>query len=179
MKEKIGWSIIIGVPLIIMGFLLGATFINIQQRPVKMIANSNTSSAEVVLPPSSNQVEAEINKLRTAKGLHTFNTEAPLLDQAAQARAENMCAANDWSHNLGWQVLDQYYSYSYAGENLYYGSLVKDQASKAVHDWSMSPSHMKNLMSEYSEIGVGVKACPGFQGRSDAVIITNYFGVPR
>lgn len=140
---------------------------------------SDTSSASIILPPTSSQVEAEINKFRASKGLALFDIEVPALDQAAQARAEQMCSNNDWSHDKAWQSLDPYYAYSYSGENLYYGYLQKNQAANSVRDWVASPSHLANLVGNYSQIGIGVKSCPGFQNESTAVIITNYFGVPR
>lgn len=140
---------------------------------------SEATSAEIILPPTSNEVEAAINDWRASEGLARFNSEVPVLDKAAQARAEGMCKENDWSHAKDWAVLDQYYSYNYAGENLYYGSLQPKQDDDAVKTWVASPSHLANLQADYSQIGIGVKSCPGFQGNDDAVIITNYFGVPR
>ena len=134
---------------------------------------------KVIVPPTSNEVEASINKWRVENNLAAFNSEVPALDAAAQFRAEQMCAENDWSHAKDWQVLDQYYTYSYAGENLYYGNLQQNQDDDAVKTWVASPSHLANLTADYSQIGIGVKACPGFQGNDNAVIITNYFGVPR
>lgn len=148
-----------------------------QNRCVEQV--DEASSSNIVSPPTSNQVEAALNKFRTEKGLAKFNTEVPALDKAAQARAEGMCKTNDWSHNLDWQVLDQYYSYTYAGENLYYGSLRKDQTADAITTWAHSPSHLENMVADYTQVGIGVKSCPGFQGDAQAVIITNYFGVPR
>lgn len=140
---------------------------------------SDASSSEIILPPTSNEVEAKLNEFREQKGLPPFNTEVPALDKAAQARADQMCAENDWSHAKGWQVLDQYYPYSYAGENLFYGSLQKNQVDSAITTWANSPSHLENMVADYAQVGIGVKYCPGFQDRDSAIIITNYFGVPR
>lgn len=128
---------------------------------------------------SSETVEAKINEWRAANGLPVFNTQVPALDIAAQVRADDMCATNDWSHAKDWAILDQYYAYTLAGENLYYGGLQENQANDAVVTWANSPSHLENLMKGYTQIGIGVKSCPMFQGRSNVVIITNYFGVPR
>lgn len=140
---------------------------------------SDSSSSRIILPPTSSQIEAALNEFRAEKELTQFNTEVPALDQAAQARAEGMCKENDWSHAKDWVTLDKYYSYSYAGENLYYGSLREDQVSDAIKTWAASPTHLENMVKEYTQVGIGVKSCPGFQGDSSAVIITNYFGVPR
>lgn len=176
------------LPLVIAAlFLVSAMSFVCVSMIVKMRPQQTPPEAMAVEPPKpkaipivqSSDVEANINQLREDKGLPTFKSNVTALDQAAQARAESMCATNNWSHQGDWAMLDKYYAYSYAGENLYFGPLQKNQAAEAVHDWSMSPTHLKNLLSEYTEIGVGVKSCPGFQGNKTAVIITNYFGVPR
>lgn len=146
---------------------------------VEQIHTTQLLQSKIIVLPRATEVETEINKLRTDKGLATFNSDVAALDVAAQARAEGMCADNNWSHKGDWAVLDKYYAYSRAGENLYFGSLQDNQAADAIHSWSLSPSHLQTLMSTYTEIGVGVKSCPGFQGNPTAVIITNYFGVPR
>lgn len=140
---------------------------------------SYSSSTNIILPPTSDQVETALNKFRTSKQLAAFNTDVPALDKAAQSRAEGMCKENDWSHTKDWTILDQYYSYNYAGENLYYGSLREDQVSDAIKTWAASPTHLENMVKGYTQVGIGVKSCPGFQGDASAVIITNYFGVPR
>lgn len=135
--------------------------------------------AKVILPPTSSEVEAAINQWRVENSLAAFNSEVPALDEAAQVRAEGMCAENDWSHSRDWEVLDKYYAYSYAGENLYYGSLRENQSHTAVISWVNSPTHLENLQKSYTEIGIGVKLCPNYQNTHNVVIITNYFGVPR
>lgn len=139
---------------------------------------SGTSSTKTIQPPKAEEIENRINAYRSEKGLPLFK-DSSTLDLAAMARAEGMCAANDWSHNKDWEVLNQYYAYSYAGENLYYGYLQEEQARVSVQNWIASPTHLANIVAEYTEIGVAVKYCPGFQNEPNAVIITNYFGVPR
>ena len=129
--------------------------------------------------PTAEDVEAKINNFRALRDLPGLDGNVPALDQAAQVRAEGMCATDDWSHAKDWDVLRPYYAYSYAGENLYFASLRENQASSAVESWAESPGHLANMIGDYSQMGVGVKSCPGFQGSPTAVIITNYFGVPR
>lgn len=163
--------------ILLLGWMSFALFLLTTKSDVTL--NSDSSSSSIILPPTSNQVETALNKFRAEKGLAQFNAEVPALDKAAQARAKGMCEANDWSHDLDWQVLDQYYSYSYAGENLYYGSLRKNQVVDAITTWANSPTHLENMVSDYTQVGIGVKYCPGFQGDAHAIIITNYFGVPR
>ena len=136
------------------------------------------NTPRVIPLPLATDVEANVNQLRLSKGLPALN-DSPVLDQAAQVRAEGMCANNNWSHNGDGDVLKQYYTFSAAGENLYYGALQDNQAANAVRDWSLSPGHLANMVKDYSEFGIAVKSCPGFQNNPTAVIITNYFGVPR
>lgn len=178
MKKAIIWLSAIGFVMLlttigvyIIAFIM---VIGLKEEPTAVV-----QPVKVISPPTSNEVEAALNQWRVENNLAAFNSEVPALDEAAQARAEGMCAENDWSHNRDWEVLDKYYSYSYAGENLYYGSLSEDQASDAIKAWASSPTHLENMMRGYTQIGIGVKSCPGFQNRPTAVIITNYFGVPR
>lgn len=129
-------------------------------------------------PPKASDIEADLNAYRKQDGLAPL-ADSPTLDRAARARANNMCAENNWSHDGDWATLQQYYLYNSAGENLYYGGLQEDQAAKAVHDWVHSPEHLENIVGSYTEFGIAVKVCPGFQGTANAILITNYFGVPR
>lgn len=132
--------------------------------------------AQVVTPE---KVETALNEWRVDHGLPTFKTDNPALDEAAQVRAETMCAANDWSHDKAWQVLDQYYSYTFASENLHFSHLRVDQADAAIYGWEHSPGHLKTMQADHKEASIGVKYCPGYQGLSTAVLIVNYFGNPR
>lgn len=140
---------------------------------------SESSSANVIAPPLATDIEAGINQYRISQGLSALNSEVPALDQAAAARADQMCVERDWSHNKDWEILAPHYAYAYAGENLYYGDLRQNQAEHAVTSWINSPTHQKNMVDNYNEMGVAVKSCPGFEGEPNAIIVTNYFGVPR
>lgn len=178
MKKAIIWLSALGFVMLLatigaylIAFMMIAEY---KEQPVVV-----TQPVKVIVPPTADEVEASINKWRVENSLAAFNSEVPALDEAAQARAEGMCAENDWSHNRDWEVLDKYYAYSYAGENLYYGGLKENQPTDAVTTWVNSPTHLENLQKSYTEIGIGVKLCPNYQGSKNAVIITNYFGVPR
>lgn len=164
---------------IILAMIIGLLIGLLLPRNSEPTGSSDTSSASVIAPPLAADIEAGINQYRISQGLPALNSEVPALDQAAAARADQMCAENDWSHNKDWEILAQYYSYAYSGENLYYGFLQKDQVNHAVQAWIKSPTHQRNMVDNYNEIGVAVKSCPGFQGEPTAVIVTNYFGVPR
>src|SRR5690242_13614893 len=77
------------------------------------------AAAKVIALPDPQDIEARVNAYRNENGLATL-ADSQVLRDAAQARAEQMCADNDWSHHKAWEVLDARYSYSYASENLYY-----------------------------------------------------------
>lgn len=175
MKIKHYFAIISAVPLIVL-FVLIAINGTAKQEPTG--ASASSSSSTIALPLATD-IEAGINQYRISQGLGALNSDVPALDQAAAVRAEQMCRDNDWSHNRDWEILTPYYSYAYAGENLYYGFLQKNQATVAVNAWIASPTHQHNMVDNYNEMGVAVKACPGFQNEPTAVIVTNYFGVPR
>lgn len=139
--------------------------------------------AQTVIPEpklvTSEEVETALNEWRVDRGLPIFRTDNPVLDKAAQARAESMCAANDWSHDKAWQVLDQYYRYTFASENLHYDHLQNGQAANAIYGWEHSEGHHKTMLADHKEASIGVKYCPGYQGMENAVLIVNYFGVPQ
>lgn len=154
-----------------------------QNRCVEPAQQVETQKPVIVTPKQpklveGGEIEARLNDYRVSQGLAPL-ADSTTLDLAAQERAEGMCRDNNWSHNGDWAVLEQYYDYSDAGENLYYGNLIENQARDAVDSWVASPGHLKNIVGKYTQFGIGVKFCPGFQGASNAVIVTNYFGVPK
>lgn len=190
MRDKIiGWSIVVAAlaGIAVFVIVMAAWVNNIINAPdcdgskqsVCRVVPVAEQKPEVILPPTAEDIEAKLNEFRVAKGLSALNSNVAALDEAARVRADGMCATNDWSHANDWAVLAPYYSYAYAGENLYFGFLQKDQASVAIRDWSNSPSHLENMVGNYTEVGMAVKACPGFQNEPTAIIVTNYFGVPR
>lgn len=170
--------LLIGVPVFIASTILAQLIIAAGNDPARK-GTSSASSSSVIAPPRAEDIEAEINKYRVSQGVPALNSDVPALDQAAQVRAEQMCRDNDWSHARDWEILTPYYNYAYAGENLYYGFLQENQAAVAVQTWIASPTHQENMVDNYNEMGIGVKACPGFQNEPTAIIVTNYFGVPR
>lgn len=173
------------ISLSITGVILLIVTVGAYGTAVQQISEYNSPTIQAaekpkVIPlPLATDIEAGINQYRASQGRSILNSEVVALDQAAQARAEQMCTANDWSHNQDWIILAPYYTYAYAGENLYYGFLQDNQATVAVQAWIASPTHQENMVDNYNEMGIAVKACPGFQNEPTAVIITNYFGVPQ
>lgn len=107
-------------------------------------------------------------------------TENGLLDEAAQAKAEDMASKGYFSHvgpggEEPWVWLERAgYSFVYAGENL----AVRFNDSKDVVDaWMASPAHRANIVKpQYKEIGVGL--ADGTYKGGPATFVVQYFGSP-
>lgn len=134
---------------------------------------------KVIPMPLADNIESQVNQYRVKQGKPAINSEVAVLDAAATARAEQMCKDDEWAHDSAWKVLDPLYEYQTAGENLYFDYLNDEFASKAVAGWVSSKGHRENMLKDYQEMGIGVKYCPDFQGYDTAVIVVNYFGIPR
>lgn len=160
--------------------LLVYGFSDHNDQPVKkqIISRVETPKPKSIPLPTEDEVEKGINDYRISNSLASLSDD-PTLDIAAQARAESMCTDNNWSHNGAWAILDQYYIYAAAGENIYFGPLQDNQATSAVDRWVKSPTHLENIVGNYTQVGTGIKSCPGYQNDPTAVIITNYFGIPE
>lgn len=108
---------------------------------------------------SVSEVNALSNQERTARGLPAYSLNSQL-NQAAQAKAQDMFAKNYWAHTApdGTQpwafIAAAGYSYSLAGENL-----AKDFNTSAgvVSGWMNSPAHQANVLSSsYKDVGYAV-----------------------
>jgi hypothetical protein len=143
--------------------------------------------ASVVLPSSfafssaitrANIIELT-NKTRDSLGIAEVN-ESNKLDAAAQAKADDMLAANyfahvsptgktlrDWIHGTG-------YVYQVAGENL---AVHYSQAEDVTQGWLASPTHRANIVdARFRDIGVGI-AYGSFEGY-DSIFVVQMFGKP-
>jgi hypothetical protein len=107
--------------------------------------------------------------------------ENPLLDAAAQAKANDMAAKGYFAHvgpdgkePWAW-VKAAGYNYQYAGENL---AVRYTDSSDVVNAWMASPTHRANIVKPvYTEIGIGI-AQGEFQGQP-ATFVVQYFGTPK
>ncbi|MCX6724421.1 MAG: CAP domain-containing protein [Candidatus Staskawiczbacteria bacterium] len=125
---------------------------------------------------TKSSLENFVNQTRQSLGLNAL-TENKKLNQAAQAKAENMVSNNYFSHTspsgvTPWSwFLKAGYNYKYAGENLAVGFFD----SKEVYDaWLNSPSHKANIVNpNYTEVGTAV--LEGF-GNNNAIIVVQEFG---
>ncbi len=124
----------------------------------------------------------ETNEERVAGGLGSLTLNATL-NQAAQAKANDMAARNYWSHNTPegnppWVFFDAAgYSYKSAGENLAYGF---DSSTEAVIGWMNSPGHKANIMNTgYVDVGFGIANADDYQGTGPQTIVVAMYGSPQ
>jgi hypothetical protein len=121
------------------------------------------------------------NQERQKEGLKplTYNF---LLDQAAQAKAEDMAAKNYWSHNTPdgkepWVFIESAsYKYHKAAENLAYGF---DNSQTTLSGWMNSPSHRANVLDgDLRDVGFGIVNIPNYQGRGPETLVVAMYGDP-
>lgn len=121
----------------------------------------------------------ETNRTRAELSLNTLQVN-PLLQEAAQLKANDMAARGYFAHNTPeglqpWVFLDQVgYSYESAGENL----AVNFTDSLATHEaWMNSPGHRANIVRNgFTEIGIAT-ARGTYQG-SNTIFVVQFFGRP-
>jgi hypothetical protein len=119
------------------------------------------------------------NVARADNGLTTL-TRNPLLDEAAQAAANDMAAKGYFAHvapdgTTPWHWLDTVgYTYSYAGQNLAVNFTDSENVETA---WLASPTHRENIMKpQYTEIGFGT--ANGMYEGQETTFVVEYFGTP-
>lgn len=105
----------------------------------------------------------------------------PILEKAAQMKADDMAAKSYFAHNTPdgktpWYWFEQAgYKYKYAGENL----AVNFQDSNEIHTaWLNSKGHFLNIVNpKYTEIGIATSTGT-YKGR-EAVFVVQMFGTPK
>jgi uncharacterized protein YkwD len=104
------------------------------------------------------------------------------LDNAAQAKANDMAARNYWSHNTPdgqtpWTFFTAAgYSYQLAGENLAYGFAT---SSDTITGWMNSPEHRANILNGgYVDVGFGIVNIPDYQGTGPETLVVAEYGAP-
>jgi hypothetical protein len=123
----------------------------------------------------------DTNNQRTANGLGALALNATL-NQAAQAKAQDMMTNDYWSHISPSGVTPWYwitsagYSYQTAGENLAYGFAT---ASDTITGWMNSPGHRANILNTtFSNVGFGVINAPDYQGSGAETIVVAMYAQP-
>ena len=120
------------------------------------------------------------NGERSGEALTTLK-RSPVLDRAAQLKAEDMAGKGYFAHEspegrTPWYWFKQVgYGYTYAGENL---AINFSDSINVVDAWMNSPGHRANIMkSEYREIGIGI-AKGNYKGAS-TIFVVQLFGTPQ
>lgn len=116
------------------------------------------------------------NQTRQSLGLQPL-AENQKLDQAAEAKAENMVTDNYFAHTSPTGVTPWFwfiqagYNYKYAGENLAVGFF---DSAEVYNAWLNSPSHKANIVNpNYKEVGTAVLG--GF-GSNNTIVVVQDFG---
>ena len=145
--------------------------------PTNALKHDNSNLVGAVLP---GVLDSLTNIQRESFALNNL-TESPLLDKAAQLKAEDMATKGYFAHNSPEGITSWYwfqkvgYNYDYAGENL----AINFVDSKDVSDaWMNSPTHRSNLLkSTYTEIGTGM-AVGMYEGQS-TIFVVQLYGTPK
>lgn len=104
------------------------------------------------------------------------------LDQAAQAKADDMATRDYWSHNTPdgrtpWSFITAAgYNYQTAGENLAYGFAT---AADTLTGWMNSPEHRANILnSSFKDVGFGIVNIVNYQGSGPETLVVAMYGSP-
>lgn len=141
---------------------------------VELIQNTNLLSAVIsrslVSLTNSNRVKNQLGQL----------TVSPLLEKAAQQKADDMVAKNYFAHTSPEGKAPWYwfrnvgYNYAYAGENLAINFTDSEDVDTA---WMNSPGHRANILNgKFTEIGIAT-AKGQYNGR-DTIFVVEMFGKP-
>jgi hypothetical protein len=159
----------LGLALVV-GVLLGANlaYNYSQSRSLQVLGYATSIDAGEIIGLSNQQ--------RTSRGLASLGTNAKL-NQAAQAKAQDMINRSYWSHyapdgTSPWYFITSAgYSYNTAGENL-----AKDfnTSTGVVNAWMNSPAHRDNILNGgYTETGVAVLNGV-LQGQETTLVVAMY-----
>jgi hypothetical protein len=121
------------------------------------------------------------NQARLSNGVGSLSNNAKL-NNAAQAKANDMATRNYWSHNTPegnppWVfITNAGYSYSRAGENLAYGFAT---SADTVDGWMNSPAHRENVLNAgYSEVGFGIVNAPNYNNSGNETLVVAMYAAP-
>lgn len=121
----------------------------------------------------------ETNAQRSGNGVASLRLNSQL-NQAAQAKADDMADRNYWSHTTPegkepWWFIDTAgYPYSTVGENLAYGF---SSSSTTVAGWMNSPGHKANLLNiTFQDVGFGIAQSADYVSSGPQTIIVAMYG---
>lgn len=131
---------------------------------------------------SAGELLQDTNQQRAGNSVGTLSLNSQL-DQAAQAKANDMVTQDYWAHNnpqgkTPWQFIqDAGYSYQTAGENLAYGF---DTSGDTITGWMNSPEHRANILNaSYVDVGFGIANSENFQGSGPETIVVAEYASPE
>ncbi len=128
------------------------------------------------------------NLLQATNHERVINSQSVLslnqrLNNAAQAKANDMIERNYWSHNTPdgqepWVFISNAgYDYQKAGENLAYGFAT---STETVTGWMNSPSHRQNMLdSNYVEVGFGFANSSNYNSSGPETVVVAMYGKPQ
>ena len=168
---KVYWPYMPLLLIVSLGLALGLFSRPLAQRGVLAYATSL----------SRNGLLDATNQQRAANGVGNLGLNNSL-NQAAQAKADDMVARDYWSHNTPegnppWVFIDSTgYDYKKAGENLAYGFLT---STDTVTGWMNSPSHRENmLLGDYTDVDFGYANSSNYQGTGPETVVVAMYGQP-
>ena len=123
---------------------------------------------------SSDGLLNETNIQRNKTGAKQL-TISPRLNEAAQAKAQDMVNRNYWSHQTPDQqepwafITATGYTFQKAGENLAYGF---NNNGQVVAGWMNSPTHKMNMLDKaFDEVGFGVANATNFTNNGKSTVV--------
>jgi len=130
---------------------------------------------------TASQLATDTNKQRETNSLSDLSLN-PQLNNAAQAKANDMATRDYWSHttpdskSFSTFIVSSGYQYQAAGENLAYGF---SSAGQVISGWMNSPEHRENILSKnYQNVGFGVASSKNYLGKGPATIVVAEYGQP-
>lgn len=167
-------------PRMITGLTLVVLGLAVVSQPIKMVVNKTGSVLGYASNISAGDVITQVNQQRQQLGESALRIN-PLLNQAAQAKAQHMFSKQYWAHvspdgTQPWFFFKQVqYQYSIAGENL-----ARDFSNTPdmVQAWMNSPTHKENILNgRYQDTGVAV--VNGTLLGTQTTLVVQLFGTPQ
>ena len=132
---------------------------------VVLLAGMFTLPAAAAIPAgAAKEVVRLVNAERAKEGLPALKNSYGALTRAAQKRAKELPLRFDSTHarpdGSEWHTVLRDYNvrYTFAGENIAYGH---KSAAQVVQAWMDSPGHKKNILGNFTYIGVGIHEANG------------------
>lgn len=167
---KAYWPYLPMMGILVLGILANSWFARVNH---KVLGYSTDISIQSLLNATNAQ--------RSNQGLNGLNVNSQL-DQAAQAKANDMATRNYWSHNTPdgrtpWTFITATgYHYQAAGENLAYGF---SSTADTMAGWMNSPEHRANILNaSYSQVGFGIANIPDYQSSGPETLVVAMYALP-